>query len=183
MALNHKSPQFLQQRLFYQGRKFGFAVERVRLPNQVEGEYEWIRHPGGALAVPVTPEGQLVLVYQYRFAVSGWLVEFPAGTVEPQEGPEATIKREIEEEIGYRASCWQYLGQFALAPAYSDEHIRAFLAQGLVQLQVPPKRDPDEEMETILMAPQEFERAAREGAVDAKSLASYFLARPFLGLD
>ncbi|MFM7477442.1 MAG: NUDIX hydrolase, partial [Microcystis aeruginosa] len=54
-------PQFLQQRLFYQGHVFQFEVSKLRLPNGVEGEWECVRHPGGALAVPITKEGQLVL--------------------------------------------------------------------------------------------------------------------------
>ncbi|HBY81096.1 MAG TPA: NUDIX hydrolase, partial [Cyanobacteria bacterium UBA11148] len=94
-------PQLLKQRLFYRGRKFNFEVNSLRLPNKAEGDWECIRHPGGALAVPITLEGKLVLVRQYRFAVQGRLLEFPAGTIEHNEDPEATIRREIEEEIGY----------------------------------------------------------------------------------
>lgn len=75
-------PQLLKHRLFYQGRKFSFEVNRYRLPNQVEGDWECVRHPGGALAVPITPEGKLILLRQYRFATQGRILEFPAGTVD-----------------------------------------------------------------------------------------------------
>lgn len=181
MAPGQEPPQLLKQRLFYQGRKFNFEVNRLRLPNNVEGEWECIRHPGGALAVPVTSEGKLVLVQQYRFAVQGRLLEFPAGTIEPLEDPAETIKREIEEETGYRAHQWQKLGQFFLAPGYSDEIIYAFLAQDLELLETPPSQDADEDIETVLMTPQEFEQAILDGeAVDAKSISSFVLARPFL---
>ncbi|MFE1744317.1 NUDIX hydrolase [Coleofasciculus sp. H7-2] len=181
MALGQEPPEVLKQRLFYQGRKFNFEVSRLRLPNQVEGDWECIRHPGGALAVPVTSEGKLILLRQYRFAVQGRLLEFPAGTIEPNEAPEETIKREIEEETGYRAHKWQNLGKFALAPGYSDEFIYAFLAQDLERLETPPSQDIDEDIETILMTPQELEQAILAGEpVDAKSISSFFLARPFL---
>jgi ADP-ribose pyrophosphatase len=181
MALGQEPPEVLKQRLFYQGRKFNFEVSRLRLPNQVEGDWECIRHPGGALAVPVTPEGKLILLRQYRFAVQGRLLEFPAGTIEPNEAPEETIKREIEEETGYRAHKWQNLGKFSLAPGYSDEFIYAFLAQDLERLETPPSQDVDEDIETILMTPQELEQAILAGEpVDAKSISSFFLARPFL---
>ena len=83
MTLGKEPPEILKQRLFYQGRKFSFDVHRLRLPNGVEGDWECIRHPGGALCVPVTADGKLVLVRQYRFAVSDRLLEFPAGTIEP----------------------------------------------------------------------------------------------------
>jgi ADP-ribose pyrophosphatase len=181
MPLGRELPQLLKQRLFYKGRKFDFEVNRLRLPNKSEGEWECIRHPGGALAVPVTPEGKLVLVRQYRFAVQGRILEFPAGTLEPAEEPLETVKREIEEETGYRGQKWDKLGEFFLAPGYSDEIIYAFLARDLEKLETPPKQDEDEDIETVLLTPEELERAILQGEpVDAKSITSFFLARPFL---
>jgi len=181
MDTGAEPPELLQRRLAYQGRKFNFEVIRLRLPNQVEGDWECIRHPGGALAVPVTPEGKLVLVQQYRFAVSGRLLEFPAGTIEPDEAPAVTIRRELEEETGYRANRWETLGKFPLAPGYSDEWIYAFLALDLTKLETPPAQDDDEDIDVVLMSPSEFEQAILDGkGVDAKSIASFVLAKPFL---
>jgi ADP-ribose pyrophosphatase len=181
MPLGRELPQLLKQRLFYKGRKFDFEVNRLRLPNKVEGEWECIRHPGGALAVPITPEGKLVLVRQYRFAVQGRILEFPAGTLEPNEDPLETIKREIAEETGYRGQKWDKLGEFFLAPGYSDEIIYAFLARDLQKLDTPPKQDEDEDIETVLLTLEELEKAILEGEpIDAKSITSFFLARPFL---
>ncbi|MEO0537588.1 MAG: NUDIX hydrolase [Cyanobacteria bacterium P01_A01_bin.123] len=181
MSLNQEPPQLLKQRLFYEGRKFNFEVNRLRLPNKAVGDWECIRHPGGALAVPVTAEGELVLVRQYRFAVQGRLLEFPAGTVELEESPAETIKREIEEETGYHANTWQSLGKFALAPGYSDEFIYAFLATDLEKLDVPVAQDEDEDIEVVLMTPEALEKAILTGeAVDAKSICSFFLAKPHL---
>lgn len=181
MLNNQESPQILAPRLFFQGRKFQFEVNKLELPNGAQGEWECIRHPGGALAVPVTNEGELVLVRQYRFAVQRRLLEFPAGTVEQGENPETTIQREIEEETGYSAKKWRNLGKFPLAPGYSDEYIYAFLAQDLEKLPNPPSQDDDEDIEVVLMTPAEFEKLALTSAeIDAKTITSYFLARPFL---
>ncbi|NER51414.1 MAG: NUDIX hydrolase, partial [Symploca sp. SIO1A3] len=150
-------------------------------PNKSEGEWECIRHPGGALAVPVTSEGKLVLVRQYRFTLQGRILEFPAGTIETHEEPLATIQREIEEETGYTAHSWQSLGQFPIAPGYSDEYIYSFLAQDLEKLEIPPQQDDDEDIEVVLMTPEELEQAILSGEpVDAKSICSLVLARPFL---
>jgi len=181
MPLHPEPPQLLQQKLLYRGEKFDFDVSALRLPNGSQGDWLCVRHPGGALAVPVTADRKLVLVRQYRFAVQGRLLEFPAGTVEPQESPEVTIKREIAEETGYRAHRWQKLGQFFLAPGYSDEIIYAFLAQDLELLDLPPAQDADEDIETVLMTPQALEQAILNGdAVDAKSICAFFMARAFL---
>ncbi|MBW4573535.1 MAG: NUDIX hydrolase [Tolypothrix carrinoi HA7290-LM1] len=181
MPLGRELPQLLKQRLLFKGRKFNFEVNRLRLPNNAEGEWECIRHPGGALAVPVTPEGKLILVRQYRFAIQGRILEFPAGTVEPGEEPQETIRREIEEETGYRANKWEKLGEFFIAPGYSDEIIYAFLAQDLEKLDTPPAQEEDEDIETVFFTPEELEEAILDGqAIDAKSISSFMLARPFL---
>ncbi|MGD1910976.1 MAG: NUDIX hydrolase [Rivularia sp. (in: cyanobacteria)] len=181
MALGRELPQLLKQRFIYKGRKFDFEVNRLRLPNKSEGDWECIRHPGGALAIPLTSDGKLILLRQYRFAASGRLLEFPAGTIEENESPFETIQREIEEETGYRASKWQKLGQFFLAPGYSDEIIYAYLAEDLDKLEVPPQLDEDEDIEVLFFTPAEFEKAILDGeAVDSKSISSFMLARHLL---
>jgi ADP-ribose pyrophosphatase len=181
MTIGQEPAEVLRSRLSYQGRKFNFTVNRLRLPNGVEGDWECIQHPGGALAVPVTPAGELVLVRQYRFAAQGRLLEFPAGTVESHEDAAVTIQREIAEETGYQAGRWRKLGEFFLAPGYSDEIIYAFLAEDLEKLAQPPQQDADEDIEVVLMTPQQLDAAIWAGQpVDAKSIASFFLAKPFL---
>jgi ADP-ribose pyrophosphatase len=181
MPLGQEPPQLLKQRLFYEGRKFNFEVNRLRLPNRAEGDWECIRHPGGALAVPVTAAGELILVRQYRFAVLGRLLEFPAGTLEANEAPGDTIRREIQEEIGYSAETWLPIGKFPLAPGYSDEIIYAFLATDLTPIETPPEADEDEDIEVVTLTVAELEKAILAGeAVDAKSIASFYLAKPYL---
>ena len=175
------SPKTLEQRLLYQGRKFSFQASRLRLPNRVEVDAEWIQHPGGALAVPVLSDGRLVLIRQYRFATGSWLLEFPAGTLESGEDPATTVRREIEEETGYRAHHWQKLGEFFLAPGYSDEVIYAYLAQDLEKLERPPAQDEDEDIEVRLMTPQELEAELRSGTVvDSRIITAYWMAQPYL---
>jgi ADP-ribose pyrophosphatase len=173
-------PEHLAQRLRWGGRKFDFTVDRLRLPNGAVGEFECLRHPGGALAVPLLADGRLVLVRQYRFPVAERLLEFPAGTLEPEESPEATMRRELTEEIGYSADYWQSLGRFPLAPGYCDEYIHAFLASGLQAVAEPPAQDDDEDMAPVLLSAAELEAEIAAGTVDAKTVAALHLARPHL---
>ncbi len=181
MPLGNEPAKILQHKLYYQGRKFAFNVDRIELPNGAIGEWEHIKHPGGALAVPVTPDGKLVLVDQYRFPTRGRVLEFPAGTLEVGEAPIVTIAREVEEETGYSAGKIQDLGEFFLAPGYCDEIIYAFLATELAPLAVQPPGDDDEDISVVLMTPAEFEAAIYGGKpIDAKSIAAYFLASKFL---
>ncbi|MBR8830023.1 MAG: ADP-ribose pyrophosphatase [Chroococcopsis gigantea SAG 12.99] len=174
-------PELLKRRLSYQGRVFNFEVNRLRLPNGVEGEWECVRHPGGALAVPITDEGKLVLVRQYRFSLQSRILEFPAGTIDPGEDPAGTVKRELEEEAGYRGHSWQSLGKFPLAPGYSDEYIYAFLARNLEKLDTPPEQDLDEDIEVVEMTFSQFRKAVATGeCIDAKTITSFYLANLYL---
>ncbi|PSB55605.1 NUDIX hydrolase [Chamaesiphon polymorphus] len=184
MPLGNEPAKLIQNKLHYKGRKFTFSVDKIELPNGVTGEWECIHHPGGALAVPITNDGKLVLVKQYRFPTQGRILEFPAGTLEVGEDAATTIAREIEEETGYRAGKWQNLGEFFLVPGYCDEIIYAYLAQDLEKLAVQPTGDADEDISIVLMTPGEFETAIYSGEpIDAKSIAAYFLAKPKLGLS
>jgi ADP-ribose pyrophosphatase len=184
MSISPQLPQLLRARLFFQGRKFSFEVNRLRLPNGVEGEWECVRHPGGAVAVPLTPEGNLIMVRQYRFATGRRLLEFPAGTVEEGEQPLATAQREIQEEVGYSASRWDRLGQFYLAPGYSDEMIYSYLARDLELLDQPPSMDADEDIEVVLLTLDELEQSILdEELVDSKSISSLLLLRSHLAKE
>ena len=77
-------------------KKFSFEINRIELPNGHEGEYGYIKHPGAALAVPITKDNKVIILRQYRFAVSRYLLEFPAGTLEIGETPINSIRREIQ---------------------------------------------------------------------------------------
>ena len=181
MPFGPEPPQRIKQKLFYEGRKFNFEVARLKLPNQVIGDWECIRHPGGSMAVPITADGRFVLVRQYRFAMRGRLLEFPAGTVEDSEEPLATIQREIQEETGYSAATWKKLGEFPNAPGYSDEIIYAYLATDLEKLAEPPALDDDEDIEVVLMDADTLEQEILEGTpIDAKSIAAFYMARAHL---
>jgi ADP-ribose pyrophosphatase len=181
MGLGQEPPQLIKQNLFYAGRKFNFEVTRLKLPNLSVGDYECIRHPGGSMAVPVTASGEFVLVRQYRFAMRGRLLEFPAGTVELGEHPLDTIQREIQEEVGYKAHTWKSLGQFPNAPGYSDEIIYAYLATDLEPVSEPLTLDEDEDIEVVLMSADDLEKAILNGVpIDAKSIAAFYMAKALL---
>lgn len=172
-----------QNRLTYQGRKYKIRIDRLELPNGKEGEYEYIVHPGAGMVVPVTGDGRLMMIKQYRFAVQHYLLEFPAGTLEPNEDPETTIKREIEEETGYRANSWQKIGSFFLCPGYSDEVIHVYLAKDLEQLADKPPGDDDEDIEVEIYNRSEIEdfiHTSSTTLVDSKSITAFHMALRYL---
>jgi ADP-ribose pyrophosphatase len=165
-------------------RKIRFEVNRMLLPIGVEGTFGVIRHPGASLAVPVLDDGRVVILRQYRFAIAGRLLEFPAGTLDPGEDPLTTMERELQEETGYRAERWDPLGAMVPCPGYSDEVIHLFLARDLAPLPARPAGDDDEDIEVLLMEPADLDAAIAGGdeALDGKSVTAWFRARQQLRL-
>ena len=163
-------------------KKFSFQINRIILPNGHEGDYGSIIHPGAALAVPITKEGNIVILRQYRFAVSRYLLEFPAGTLEKGETPLKSIKREIKEETGYKAETWDKLGVLVPAPGYADEEIHLFLARDLSKLEKIPSGDLDEDIEVLILSPLALDNliASGEEILDGKTITAWFRTKQFL---
>ena len=164
--------------------KLRFERNRIRLPMGVEATFGLIHHPGASLAVPITADGQVVLLRQYRFAVQARLLEFPAGTLEQDEDPLESMQRELGEEAGYSAARWDALGPMLPCPGYSDEVIHCFLARDLTPLENPPAGDDDEDLEVVLMSPSALDAALASGDewLDGKSVTAWYRAKQLLGL-
>ena len=176
--------QFLEAVEAMDARKIRFERNRIKLPMGVEGTFGIIRHPGASLAVPITDDGQVVLLRQYRFAVQARLLEFPAGTLEDGEDPLMSMQRELGEEAGYSAARWDALGPMLPCPGYSDEVIHCFLARDLAPLENPPAGDDDEDLEVLLMSPEELDAQLASGNewLDGKSVTAWYRAKQLLGV-
>jgi len=153
----------------YRGRLFSFQVEELTLPNGNRTEAAIIRHPGSTGIVPIADDGRVVMTYQYRHAVGGYLLEIPAGTMEEGESPLACAKRELEEETGFQAEEWLRITTVHIVPAYSDELIHVFLAKGLKPSH--QNLDQDEILQVVTYPWEELMQLLEEGAItDALSV-------------
>ena len=162
------------QRVF-SGRAFSLRVDQIRLKNGNVAQWEVIEHTGGVAVVPLDADGNVVLVRQYRHAVGETLLELPAGTVKVGEDPAVCAGRELQEEIGMAAAKLELLGEFYLAPGYSAELMRVYLATGLTPATLP--QDFDEEIQVERIPFDEAVRLALNGGFrDSKSVAGLLLA-------
>lgn len=160
-------------------RYFNLRSDRLRLPDgSVKDPYYVLERPDAAIIFPVTPEGEVVLVRQYRPPLGRLELGLPAGLVEKGEEPEAAARRELSEETGYSGGEWEPLGSLASSPSLKDNWAYLFLARG-VRETAPP--DPDEH-ETI-----EVVRAPLEGIADlvqaGEIISSSGVAAAMLALD
>lgn len=115
----------------YKGKIVHLFCDTVRLPNGKEATREVIRHVGAAAVVPLTDEGNVILVRQYRYPFSQVMLEIPAGKLDIGEDPMDCAKRELIEETGYDAKEFVYLGAFYPSVAMLNEVIHLFLAKNL----------------------------------------------------
>jgi ADP-ribose pyrophosphatase len=126
----------------YNGRIFSFVAEDVTLPNNSRAEMAFVRHPGSTAIVPFLDDSTVIMERQYRHPLRDYLLEIPAGTMDPGETALACARRELEEETGYTADEFIELGKVHILPAYSDELIHIYLARGLSTSE--QRLDPDE---------------------------------------
>ena len=169
----------LERREIHDGRVVKLAVERVRLPNGNVAELEVIRHPGAAAAVPLDDAGHVWLVRQYRHATGEWLLEVPAGKLDPGEDPQHCAAREVAEEVGQRPGQLVPLGFIFTTPGFTDEKIWLYLATALEPAGQDLQQD---EVLTIERLPfDEAVRLAANGEIrDGKSVCALLRARDHL---
>jgi ADP-ribose pyrophosphatase len=152
-------------------RTFTLDEERWRGPDGRTFRRQTIVHPGAVAVAPITAAGELLLIRQFRAAARGWLLEFPAGTLEPGELPPACARRELREETGFAAWRWRRLGAVFTAPGFCTERIWLFAAWDLRA--APLQRDADEWIELVPMRLLDALRAVRTGRIrDAKTMAA-----------
>jgi ADP-ribose pyrophosphatase len=153
-----------ESRVVLRGAIFDVVSAQVTLPSGIEQDLLVVEHPGAVAIAAVTDSGELVLVRQYRHAAREVLLELPAGRLERGEEPLAAARRELAEETGRSARRWRALATFLPAPGFCSERIHLFEARGLKP--VPQRLDPDEDLEVVLLAPEQVLAQAR----DAKTL-------------
>lgn len=158
----------LETREVFKGRTVRLDVDKVRLPNDKVMDFEIIHHPGAAAVVPVTDDGHVLLIRQYRYATGGFLLEIPAGKLDPGEEPEACALRETEEEVGFRPGKLQPLGWIWTTPGFTDEKIWLYLATDLKATRQELEEDEVLSIERIPLS-DAVEKAARGEIHDSKS--------------
>jgi len=147
------------------------SVVRTYEPERPAAFFEMVRHPGSAAIVAVTEENKVVLVNQLREAIGKYVLEIPAGKLEPGEEPQTCAYRELEEETGYRARSLEKLCEFFVTPGYSDEKIRIFCTQDLERTK--SRLEEDEILSVVEVDISEVLRMIDDGRIeDAKTIAS-----------
>ena len=165
----------LDRRNVFKGKVIDLSVDTVIFPKQ-QVEMERINHPGGAAVVPLLSDESVILIKQYRYCIGDTIWEIPAGRLEPDENPLDCAKRELVEEVGFKATNVQKLTEIYSAPGYCNEVIYIFLATELV-----PDKQKLEDDEIIKVVKLPFAKAiekVKTGEItDAKTVVGLLLAK------
>ena len=158
-----------------------FSVEHrtYSSPGQETIARDVVVHPGAVVILPILDDHRIVMIRNYRYTIERELWELPAGTIEPEEEPITTARRELEEESGYRADRIRPLMEFYTSPGILTERMHAFVATGLTLVGQKLQAG-----ERIMAKPVDAdvvrEKLFNGELADGKTIA--VLARYFLGL-
>lgn len=177
METNEPPQPVVSSRTVYAGRIIEVRVDHIALPGGGTALREVVDHPGAVVVAAVDDHDRIYLVNQYRHPIGRYLLELPAGTLEPGEEPLAAAKRELREEVGLEAQRWTPLPTFFSSPGFVNEGLHPFLAQGLTV--VPPDPD-DDEVISVVRYPLAGLRERVDEIADSKTLATLLLLEKVL---
>jgi ADP-ribose pyrophosphatase len=153
--------------------------DQIRLPDGSQGVYTVIERPTAVWIVPLLPDGQMVLIRNYRYTIDKWLWEVPAGSITPGISPGEMAQRELSEEIGGIAESLEKVTTFYTWPGQCNELGYVFLARGVTLGE--PHREPTEVMERHIFPVTKAMEMARSGEVaDGPSALAILMCAPIL---
>jgi ADP-ribose pyrophosphatase len=161
----------------HRGRVIDVGTEDVTLPSGLRVKLDVIKHPGASGVLPLSADGKVTLIHQFRHCADGWLWEAPAGTLEPGESPYDCAHRETIEEAGLIPGELRPVGHIFTAPGFTDEKIYLWLA--LHCTNAPQKLDDDEVITEVKQVSEaEVDDMLRRGEIcDAKTISVLMQAR------
>lgn len=163
----------------YHGHVFDVAKVKCELPDGRERFYDLVEHGPAVVLVPVTEEGKILFVKQYRLGSQKELLELPAGMINEGEDPDPAAERELQEETGYESLDIIKLGGFYASAGYCSEYLNIYLARNLKWNPLP--QDDDEFLSNISMTVNEAYEAVWKGEIeDAKTIAGLMMAYQYL---
>ena len=155
--------------ILFRGLVVNIEQMEVRIGDKGWHTYQIVRHPGGAAVLPLHDDGTVTLIRQLRPAVDAFMIETPAGRLDPGEEPAVCALRELAEETGLKAERIESLGIIHPSPGVFDEVVHLFLATALSSTEAFPEAY--EDIATIRLPLAEAVGMAMDGRIsDGKTI-------------
>ncbi|MFN8289474.1 MAG: NUDIX hydrolase [Chitinophagaceae bacterium] len=153
----------LSSEYLFNDRWFKVRKEVCETPEgKIVDPYYVYEFPTWVGAVPVTEDGKVVMVKQYRHALGEVCIEIPGGCVDDTDQSfEEAVAREIREETGYAFTSYEYLGRISPNPSTNNNLLHMFLARGGKKV-TEQQLDGNEEIEVVLLSVEELRQLLRD---------------------
>jgi len=132
--------EWIDSNTIYEGTIISVRTGQVRLDDGLIATREVVDHPGGVGVLPILGD-RAVLVKQYRIAVEDYVLEMPAGRLEPNDSPESRARAELVEEAGFRAGRLEKIAACYCSPGFTNELDHLFLAYDLEKVEAQPEAE------------------------------------------
>ena len=161
----------LSSKRIYEGRAVRLRVDTVKMPGGRETTREIVEHSDCVAIIALDDKENVLLVSQFRKAVEKELLEIPAGSIEPDEGLEECVRREMREETGFLPKKVERLGGFYSSPGFCTEYLHFFLATELISS--PLQAEDSQSIKLVRVPLSEVPDLIASGSIcDAKSIAA-----------
>ena len=171
--------EVLESKDVYRGKVFWVTHDTVREPGNVTATRDVVRHNGSVVVLAVdtrtNPDDPgILLIRQYRHAANKFLLELPAGRIEPGEKLIPAAKRELIEETGFRAKKWSKHVTYFASPGFVAEAMNILFAEDLTEGEATPEED--EKIEIHMTPLSEVMQMIQAGKIeDGKTLVGVML--------
>jgi ADP-ribose pyrophosphatase len=137
--------KLISSKLAYTGKSFSVYTDTVVEPGGYRAIRDVVRHNGSVVILAVdaadAADPRILLVRQYRHAAGQFLLELPAGHIDAGEAPLAAARRELTEETGFRARCWNRMVRYFASPGFLGESMHIYLAEDIREGTAQPEED------------------------------------------
>lgn len=148
--------------------------------NQKEVKVIAIEGNNAANVIAKTKEGKIIMVRQFRFGIGDFTLEIPGGMIDAGEEVLNAAQREVKEETGYVGENWRYLGNVLANPVWMDSTIHHFYMDN-AELKYELKLDDAEDVEVVLLSPEEVFQRIEDGTIQhPHTISAFFFARKIL---
>ncbi len=167
-----------EDRLIYRGKKIDLALRSIRLSDGSVSEREVVLHRGAVALLPMLDDDRVCLLKNFRHTVGKVLLEVPAGTIDPGEGPDSTAARELQEETGYVAGSIERVADWYVSPGVMNERMYLYVCRDLRP--GPTAHQADESLEPIVVSWEEALAMVRDGRIeDGKTIIALLLGSSY----
>ncbi len=152
----------IKKKILYENTWVRFHEDEVQFPDGSEGKYAYMdRVDSGPMIIPMTENGKIVVLKEWRYPIQGWTYCFPFGGKNNAEDIITAAQRELKEETGYVAKEWVSIGSIQIDPGANTQTTPIFVAKGLTQLEA--HSDASEVHEVCEFSIEEIETMIQNG--------------------